>query len=57
MRKEHLRSTTAMQRTTTDAKEIYGFFSSNGTTGSTTFYAFSNEDKKVHEYFVQKFFG
>lgn len=56
MRKEHLRSTTAMQRTTTDIADIYGFFSSSGTTGAKTFYAYSNEDKKVHEYFVQRFF-
>lgn len=56
MKKDHLRRSTAMQRTTTDESLIYGFFSSSGTTGDKTFYAFSNEDKKVHEQFVKTFF-
>lgn len=57
MKKEHLRISTAMQRTTTTDSDIYGFFSSSGTTGEKTFYAFSKEDKKVHEYVVKRFFG
>lgn len=56
MKKEHLRNSTPMQRTTTDVGNIYGFFSSSGTTGAKTFYVFSKEDKKVHEHFVQTFF-
>lgn len=57
MRKEHLRNTTVMQRTTTPVDDIYGFFSSSGTTGAKTFYAYSNEDKKIHELFVRRLFN
>lgn len=56
MFKNDLRKTSAMERTAESVEEIYGFFSSSGTTGSKTFYVYSNEDKKVHSEFVKVFF-
>ena len=56
MRKEELRSTTAMERTNMMPGEIYGIFSSSGTTGNKTFYVYSKKDKKVHEEFVKTFY-
>lgn len=56
MYKRELRNTTAMERTSTKHKDIYGVFSSSGTTGEKTFYIYSKKDKEVHEEFVRTFF-
>lgn len=54
--KYELRNTTVEQRTTTAAKDIYGVFSSSGTTGEKTFYIYNKNDKQVHEKFVRSFY-
>ena len=54
--KYELRNTTVEQRTTTAAKDIYGVFSSSGTTGEKTFYIYNKKDKQVHEEFVRTFY-
>lgn len=54
--KDELRTSSVMERTTTDIEDIYGVFSSSGTTGNKTFYVYNKNDKKVHEEFVKTFF-
>lgn len=54
--KRELRDSTVEQRTTTDMKDIYGVFSSSGTTGEKTFYIYNKKDKQVHEEFVRTFY-
>lgn len=54
--KYELRNSTVEQRSTTPAKDIYGVFSSSGTTGEKTFYIYNKNDKQVHEEFVRTFF-
>lgn len=54
--KHELRNSTVEQRTTTAAKDIYGIFSSSGTTGEKTFYIYNKKDKQVHEEFVRTFY-
>lgn len=54
--KRDLRNTPAMERTTTQKKDIYGVFSSSGTTGQKTFYIYNKNDKLVHEEFVKAFY-
>ena len=54
--KYELRNSTVEQRSTTSAKDIYGVFSSSGTTGEKTFYIYNKNDKQVHEEFVRTFF-
>lgn len=54
--KRELRDSTIEQRTTTDSKDIYGVFSSSGTTGEKTFYIYNKKDKQVHEEFVRTFY-
>ena len=56
MYKRQLRDSTIEQRTTTDSKDIYGVFSSSGTTGEKTFYIYNKKDKQVHEEFVRTFY-
>lgn len=56
MYKEDIRNTTAFERTTTPAGEVYGIFSSSGTTGDKTYYVYSKKDKEVHEEFVRTFY-
>lgn len=56
MTKDSIRSTPIMERTNTDLKDIYGVFSSSGTTGSKTFYVYNRNDKRVHSEFVKTFF-
>lgn len=56
MYKEDIRNANPLDRTTVQAKDFYGFFSSSGTTGKRTFYVYSNRDKEVHEEFVRTFF-
>lgn len=56
MYKRELRNSTVMERTTTEKKDIFGVFSSSGTTGEKTFYVYSKKDKQVHEEFVKTFY-
>ena len=56
MYKQSIRDTSIFDRTNTSSDEIYGVFSSSGTTGAKTFYIYNNNDKKVHEEFVKTFF-
>lgn len=55
--KHELRNTSVEQRTTTKAEDIYGVFSSSGTTGEKTFYIYNKNDKMVHEEFVRTFYS
>lgn len=57
MYKDDIRTTTAFERTTTPPGEIYGIFSSSGTTGEKTYYVYSKTDKIVHEKFVKTFYS
>lgn len=56
MYKDEIRHTKIMDRTSSNKDEIYGLFSSSGTTGNPTYYVFSKKDKKIHEKFVKFFF-
>ncbi|MCI9531533.1 MAG: phenylacetate--CoA ligase family protein [Lachnospiraceae bacterium] len=56
MYKHEIRGTEAFERTTAKKDEVYGIFSSSGTTGSKTYYVYSKKDKKVHEEFVHTFY-
>lgn len=54
--KREIRNTTVEERSATEKKDIYGVFSSSGTTGAKTYYIYNRNDKKVHEEFVRTFF-
>lgn len=54
--KDDIRKTGPFERTSVSKEEAFGLFSSSGTTGIKTYYVFSNEDKRVHEEFVKKFY-
>lgn len=54
--KREIRNTTVEERTTTKAEDIYGVFSSSGTTGEKTYYIYNRNDKRIHEEFVKTFF-
>lgn len=54
--KREIRNTSAGERTTTKSEDIYGVFSSSGTTGEKTYYIYNRNDKKVHEEFVKTFY-
>lgn len=54
--KREIRNTSVQERTTTKPQDIYGVFSSSGTTGEKTYYIYNRNDKKVHEEFVRTFF-
>lgn len=54
--KDELRSSDAYDRTACARDEVYGIFSSSGTTGEKTYYVYSKEDKRVHEEFVKTFY-
>lgn len=54
--KRDIRNTSVGERTTTKAEDIYGVFSSSGTTGEKTYYVYNRNDKKVHEEFVKTFY-
>lgn len=56
MTKENLRDFSPMQRTNARPEDILSYFSSSGTTGTKTVYAFSREDKKVQEYVTKKLY-
>lgn len=55
--KEDLRNTSAYDRTKTDPKDIYGVYSSNGTTGKKTFYVHSWKDHEKQAEFVRTFYS
>ena len=54
--KWEIRKASVEERTTTQSKDIYGVFSSSGTTGEKTYYIYNKNDKRVHEEFVKTFF-
>lgn len=54
--KNEIRNTSVEERTTTSPEDIYGIFSSSGTTGEKTYYIYNRNDKRVHEDFVRTFF-
>lgn len=54
--KREIRDTSVQERTTTELQDIYGIFSSSGTTGEKTYYIYNRNDKKVHEEFVRTFY-
>ena len=54
--KRDIRNTSVEERTNTSRKDIYGIFSSSGTTGEKTYYIYNRADKKVHEEFVKTFY-
>ena len=54
--KKELRDTSVEERSTTKPEDIYGVFSSSGTTGQKTFYIYNKNDKLVHEKFVKSFY-
>ena len=56
MDKQSIRETAVFERTNTSKSDVYGIFSSSGTTGDKTFYVYNKNDKKVHEEFVRTFF-
>lgn len=55
--KEDIRATSAWERTTTKPGDIYGVFSSSGTTGDKTFYVYNKLDKRIHEDVVRTYLG
>ncbi len=54
--KREIRNTSIEERTTTKPEDIYGVFSSSGTTGQKTYYIYNRNDKFVHEEFVRTFY-
>lgn len=56
MYKDDIRNSKPYERTSVEPGEVYGIFSSSGTTGEKTFYVYSNRDKQVHEEFVKEFY-
>ena len=54
--KNEIRNTSVEERSTTRPEDIYGIFSSSGTTGEKTYYIYNRNDKRVHEDFVRTFF-
>lgn len=56
MYKDDIRNTKIYDRTSTQLGDIYGIFSSSGTTGDKTYYVYNKNDKVVHEAFVKTFY-
>ena len=54
MTKDDLRNSEPDERTNCSQNEILSYFSSTGTTGEKTVYAFSKEDKRIQEYVTRK---
>lgn len=57
MYKDEIRNTDPFERTTTPRNQVYGIFSSSGTSGEKTYYVYSKTDKEVHEEFVNTFYS
>lgn len=55
--KKDIRNSEIFDRTATQLGDVYGVFSSSGTTGNKTYYIYSKEDKVVHEEFVRTFYS
>ncbi|WP_417229593.1 phenylacetate--CoA ligase family protein [Thermophilibacter sp.] len=55
MTKDQIRRASVEERTATAPEDVYGVFSSSGTTGRRTMYVYSRNDKNVHERFVRTF--
>ncbi|MGN1417975.1 MAG: phenylacetate--CoA ligase family protein [Acutalibacteraceae bacterium] len=55
--KDDLRNTCAFSRTKTAPQDIYGIYSSNGTTGKKTFYVHSQADHEKQAEFVRTFYS
>lgn len=55
--KEDLRNSSAYSRTRTAPEEIYGLYSSNGTTGKKTFYVHSQLDHRKQAEYVRTFYS
>ena len=55
--KEDLRNSSAYSRTRTASEEIYGLYSSNGTTGKKTFYVHSQLDHRKQAEYVRTFYS
>ncbi|MBQ9003606.1 MAG: phenylacetate--CoA ligase family protein [Eggerthellaceae bacterium] len=53
--KEDIRESSIMDRTATKSGDIFGIFSSSGTTGNKTYYIYNKKDKIVHESFVKTY--
>ncbi len=56
MYKQDIRNSSVEDRTNTPVEQIYGIFSSSGTTGEKTYYIYNRADKMVHEEFVKTFY-
>jgi len=54
--KKDIRNSDIFDRTATQLGDVFGVFSSSGTTGNKTYYIYSKEDKTVHEEFVKTFY-
>ncbi len=57
MQKDDLRNSSPYERTDTAPEDIYGIYSSNGTTGKKTFYVHSKKDHEMQAEFVREFYG
>jgi phenylacetate-CoA ligase len=55
--KREIRDTACFDRTTCPKKDVFGIFSSSGTTGDKTYYVYSARDKEIHELFVKTIFS
>ena len=55
--KADLRQSTPYERTRTPTEDIYGLFSSNGTTGRKTFYVYSKRDYEKQGEFVRTYYS
>ncbi len=54
--KDDLRNTSPYERTRTDPKDIFGLYSSSGTTGKKTFYIHSRADHEKQDAYSREFF-
>ena len=54
--KEDLRNTSPYDRTLSAKNEIYGLYSSSGTTGNKTFYIYNHMDREKQAVFVKRYF-
>lgn len=55
MRKEDIRKTDVFERTTTKMEDVFGIFSSSGSTGEKTCYVFNKMDRLVQEQCAKRF--
>lgn len=55
MTKDDIRSTHVYERTSTKKEDVFGIFSSSGSTGEKTYYIFTKKDKEVQEICARMF--